>query len=261
MGDTDPWQMLSGTIDQQVAVISSDARIPAAYLSGTDDVMDDLLGKLKTAATGVRGAAIKYRSELESLERKAHAMPPEGAELERLRIRDQLETTMREASQQMEAAQLVSESHATMAALPRVPKDTGEQSLLRDEARMILDGANEGSIETVVTRLASGDRRDLAGLMASRWGRAYLEARGVENAADVHRRMVDGVALSAANNGHASEREQAASRALQTLKKEAPGLRAAAMSLARITIDDVEHTRKERDRLAAETSDLKRRYR
>jgi hypothetical protein len=82
--------------------------------------------------------------------------------------------------------------------------------MLRDEARMVIENAQD-PLDAAVT-LMQGPDRDLAAVLASRWGRTYLASVGVDDAQDALN-----AAAAVGAKEHGDDKAKAAAAALGRL--------------------------------------------
>lgn len=179
--------------------------------------------------------ARQYRQEREAFEDEAYRYPTESHDRIRAELHQAHQAQLGEALADADALFHVLEAQLHQQALPRLTADPRQQQLLRDEARMLMEAA--GTPEQAISQLATSNRRDLAALAVSSWGRSWLASRGVDDPDATHR--IATLQAVEASAQHGDEAQQTAAQAL-TRVGQLRALPVAQRQLARADTGDTE---------------------
>jgi hypothetical protein len=177
------------------------------------DLPDDLKQTWHSARSGMNTMNIDANGAASRLEKMSEDRTSLGPDPHRV-MHDFAEQGSRQVAEHHATtlARLdVFENLLKAASRPSVPSDPQRQNLLRDDLRTKLSGTPADQQLTVIRAIASGEDRELAGLLNSAWGTDYVASlghRGKEIETVIHEETIRGSAQ------HGVGREKAAALAL-----------------------------------------------
>lgn len=184
---------------------------------------------VQQASMMLSAAAAKYEVEVATAEQNWHRLEA-GAGLALVQEAAKEFDSIAEVAWQLgQAETAVAIDELETAALPKIPTSKPDEiALLRSEVQMLV---GSGPLPAALARIAGGDRRDLAAVLLSPWGKSFIASRG-----GVSDDTMSSVKMAAIGGSikHGSDAERAAAERLRSVKKDAAAALLSARSNAQL---------------------------
>lgn len=141
---------------------------------------------------------------------KDDSMPLEGRQRRARDLVTESATTLRNANKQAHTVVTFLKAKLASAYTPKEPTDAAAVANGREEVRMLIEQADD-PLDAVLA-ICTGRDRDLAGILASRWGRTYLAGHGLK---DMDAMLSASLARGA--EAHGDDKQKAAARAARSV--------------------------------------------